>query len=199
MPDDINVEIRPVLVASLVPAARNAREHPPEQIAQLVASIQEFGFLNPVVIGEGGVLIAGHGRVMAAKKLRMKFIPAVDARHLSETQIKAYALADNRIAEGSTWDREVMEADLEALARDGMDMQAFGFAMEDHGLAADPDQIEDVDLGGVDDIFWMSIMGPLRRQAQVIERIQEVMAEVPEIVVTNGAVRADGMGGADRR
>jgi len=87
----------------LVPYARNSRTHSPEQIAQLCGRISEFGFTNPVLIDETGVIIAGHGRVTAAQKLKMTEIPCVVLRGLSETQKRAYVIADNKLALNAGW------------------------------------------------------------------------------------------------
>lgn len=96
--------IKKVDIEKLIPYARNSRTHSAEQVDQIAASIKEFGFLNPIIIdGENGI-IAGHGRVMASKKLGVKELPCVDASHLSETQKRAYIIADNKLALNAGWD-----------------------------------------------------------------------------------------------
>ena len=96
----------------LVPFARNARTHSDEQVAQIAASIAAFGFNNPVLVDTNAGIIAGHGRFLAARKLGLDEIPVVVLDHLSETQKRAYILADNRIGENAGWDEDVLAADL---------------------------------------------------------------------------------------
>ena len=100
----LNVEYRKV--EALIPYARNARTHSDEQIAQIAASIAEFGFTNPILIGADGIIIAGHGRLEAAQKLGMQEVPVVVLDHLSPIQRRALVIADNRIAENAGWDED---------------------------------------------------------------------------------------------
>jgi len=114
-------------IDDLIPYARNARTHSDEQIAKIASSIREFGFLNPVIVdGESGI-IAGHGRVMAARKLGIDTIPTVEASHLTEAQKRAYIIADNRLAEDAGWDNDVLGIELSELQDDGFDLQLTGF------------------------------------------------------------------------
>jgi DNA modification methylase len=122
---DLAVEYLPL--ADLVPYARNARTHSPAQVAQLVASIREFGWTNPVLIDEAGGIIAGHGRVMAAQQMGMDQVPCIRLAHLTDTQRRAYVLADNRLALNAGWDEELLAAELQALDVDGYDMGLTGF------------------------------------------------------------------------
>jgi DNA modification methylase len=125
VPPDLRVETLPL--ASLVPYAANARQHPPEQVAQLAASIGEFGFTVPVLVDDAGVLIAGHGRVLAAKALGMEAVPAIRLSHLTEAQARAYRLADNQLALNSTWEESLLAAELRALRSDEFDLGMIGF------------------------------------------------------------------------
>lgn len=119
-------------VEDLIPYARNARTHSPEQIQKLAGSIKEFGFLNPVVISEDGGILAGHGRVMAAQKLGIKQVPCVVESHLTETQRKAYILADNRLALDAGWDEEMLAVELKELSNEyDFDMELLGFSDEE--------------------------------------------------------------------
>ena len=111
----------------LLPYARNARQHSDEQIAQIAASIAEFGFVNPCLVGADGVLVAGHGRLAAARKLGLSTVPVVVLDHLTPTQRRALVLADNRLAELSTWDNDLLRIELEALQDDGFDLDLTGF------------------------------------------------------------------------
>jgi DNA modification methylase len=124
-------------VASLAPYAANARMHPTEQVAQLAASIAEFGFNVPVLVDDAGVLIAGHGRILAAKVLGLDAVPAIRLGHLSEAQARAFRLADNQLALNSTWDESLLAAELRELRTDEFDIGVIGFdqAMLDRLLA----------------------------------------------------------------
>ncbi|MFC4669420.1 ParB/Srx family N-terminal domain-containing protein, partial [Seohaeicola nanhaiensis] len=96
----------------LIPYANNARTHSEAQVAQIAGSIREFGFNNPVLVdGENGI-IAGHGRVLAARKLGLAEVPVIELAHLSEAQKRAYILADNRLAEAAGWDRDLLALEL---------------------------------------------------------------------------------------
>lgn len=105
-------------VSELVPYVNNARTHSPAQVDQIAASIKAFGFNNPILIDGSGVLIAGHGRLLAAQKLRMQQVPTVSLAHLSESQRKAYILADNRIALNAGWDEDLLKLEIAEPARD---------------------------------------------------------------------------------
>ena len=125
--------IKKVKTIDLIPYARNSRTHSDEQINQIAASIKEFGFLNPIIIdGENGI-IAGHGRVMAANKLNIKELPCVDASHLSETQRRAYVIADNKLALNSGWDIEMLRVEFDELQEAGFDLELTGFSMDEIG------------------------------------------------------------------
>src|SRR4051794_17752596 len=95
-------------VSGLLPYANNARTHSPEQVAQIAASIAEFGFTVPVLIDEHGVLVAGHGRVLAARALGLDAVPTIRLGHLSEAQLRAYRLADNQLALNAGWDEALL-------------------------------------------------------------------------------------------
>ncbi|MCC6363074.1 MAG: site-specific DNA-methyltransferase [Bryobacterales bacterium] len=114
-------------VERLIPYVRNARTHSDEQVAQIAASIAEFGFVNPVLAGADGILIAGHARLLAARKLRMTEVPVIVLDHLTETQRRALVLADNRLAMGAGWDEEMLRLELEALQDDSFDLDTVGF------------------------------------------------------------------------
>ncbi|MBX9751034.1 MAG: site-specific DNA-methyltransferase [Roseococcus sp.] len=135
MRPDLQMEMMPV--ASLAAYAANARMHPTEQVAQLAASIAEFGFNVPVLVDDAGVLIAGHGRVLAAKALGLDAVPAIRLGHLTEAQARAFRLADNQLALNSTWDESLLAAELRELRADDFDLAVIGFdqAMLDRLLA----------------------------------------------------------------
>lgn len=124
-------------VESLIPYARNSRTHSDEQVAQIAASIREFGFTNPVLVDEVGGIIAGHGRVMAARKLAMLEVPVLVLAGLSETQKRAYVIADNKIALNAGWDEEMLRVELEALSDADFDLDILGFSNDELGLYLD--------------------------------------------------------------
>ena len=127
-------------VGDLIPYARNARTHSDEQVAQIAASIREFGFNAPVLIDGHGGIIAGHGRVMAARKLGLDSVPTIALPHLSDVQKRAYILADNKLALNSGWDNEMLQLELEEIAADGLDISLAGFSDEEfEGLLAGDD------------------------------------------------------------
>lgn len=118
-------------VGDLTPYARNARTHSDEQVSQIAASIKEFGWTNPILVdGEKG-LIAGHGRLAAARKLGMEEVPVIELTHLSETQKKALILADNKLALNAGWDAELLNLELEELELEGVDLNLVGFGEEE--------------------------------------------------------------------
>lgn len=124
-------QIELVSISSLLPYARNARTHDEAQVAQLAASIKEFGFNNPILIADDNSIVAGHGRLAAARKLGLAEVPVVRLSHLSDTQRKAYILADNRLALNAGWDNDLLKLELEELTTDGVDLEMLGFSKEE--------------------------------------------------------------------
>lgn len=122
---DLNVQ--QIELEQLVPYARNARTHSDSQVAQIAGSIAEFGFVNPVLVGGDNIIIAGHGRVMAAKKLGLKTVPTIKLDHLTENQRRALVIADNKIAENAGWDEELLRLELQNLADEDFDLDLLGF------------------------------------------------------------------------
>jgi len=114
-------------VSDLIPYARNARTHSDEQVDKIAASIREFGFLNPVITDGDNGIVAGHGRIMAAKKLGMDEVPTVEAAHLTDAQKRAYILADNRLALDAGWDDELLRVEFAELEDAGFDLNLTGF------------------------------------------------------------------------
>ena len=116
-----------IATAELIPYARNSRTHSDEQIAQIAASIREFGFCNPVLIDAENTIIAGHGRVLAAGRMKLESVPCLRLTHLTDAQRRAYVIADNRIALSSGWDSELLANELSDLHADDFDMALLGF------------------------------------------------------------------------
>ena len=131
----------------LIPHARNARTHSEAQVAQIAGSIAEFGFVNPVLVGDDGVMVAGHGRVLAARLLGLSEAPVIVLSHLTPTQRRALMIADNRIAANSSWDEEMLAAELAALKEEAFDIDLLGFddAELDRLLAGTGDETSDLD------------------------------------------------------
>ena len=127
-------EMQLVPIQKLVPYINNARTHSPEQIGKLRASLREFGFINPVIIDRDYGVIAGHGRILAAKEEGIKEVPCVFADHLTEAQKKAYIIADNRMAMDAGWDEELLRVEIEALQ--GMDFDPLLTGFDEKELAA---------------------------------------------------------------
>ena len=140
----------------LIPYARNSRTHSEEQVGQIAASIKEFGFLNPIIVdGENGI-IAGHGRVLAAQKLGLKELPVIEASHLTDTQRRAYVIADNKLALNSGWDAEMLEIELTELSQTDFNLSIIGFNANElnlaMGLGADFEPGSEEDQGKLDEI-----------------------------------------------
>lgn len=114
-------------IGTLVPYARNARTHSPEQVAQIAASIREFGFLSPVVTTKDGTILCGHGRFYAAQKLGLKKIPCIREDHLTEAQRRAYIIADNKLSLNAGWDEEMLRVELSDLKGEDFDVSLTGF------------------------------------------------------------------------
>ena len=127
-------------IETLIPYAKNARVHDEAQIAQIAGSIKEFGFNNPVLIDKDNGIIAGHGRVMAARKLGLTEVPTILLDHLNETQRKAYILADNRIAINSTWDNEMLSLELMDI-KDDVSLAMLGFNVDELNALLNPTEL----------------------------------------------------------
>jgi DNA modification methylase len=139
LPSDIvrSVTVEPSPVASLRPHSGNARTHSKKQIRQIAESIRRFGFTNPVLIGDDGGIIAGHGRVEAAKLLGLESVPTVRLSHLSPAQRRAYVLADNKLASNAGWDRELLAIELQGLIDLKFDVEVTGFSPAEIDLVLD--------------------------------------------------------------
>ena len=145
--DKKDTQFELVEIDKLVPYVNNARTHSDKQIDKIAASIKEFGFLNPLIISEDNVILCGHGRYYAAKKLGLVKLPCIRESHLSEAQRKAYILADNRLAEDAGWDESLLKVELEFLKGADFDIDLVGF---------DPKEINslfDSDTEGKEDDF----------------------------------------------
>jgi ParB-like chromosome segregation protein Spo0J len=136
----MKIEITPI--EKLIPYARNSRTHSDQQVAQVAASIREFGFTNPVLIDAEDGIIAGHGRVMAARKLGLAEVPCIRLGHLTETQKRAYIIADNKLALNSGWDEEMLGLELADLREADFDLDLVGFDAGEIEAALNPVEID---------------------------------------------------------
>lgn len=125
MSQSINIKYIPV--ADLIPYAANSRTHSDAQVAQIAASIREFGFTNPILVNGENTIIAGHGRLMAARKLGLEEVPAIALEHLSKAQQKALVIADNQLALNAGWDVDMLKAEIEDLNLEDFDLSLLGF------------------------------------------------------------------------
>src|ERR1039458_511322 len=122
------LEIERWPVDRLIPSDANPRTHSPEQVAQIAASIQEFGFVNPILVAPDGGVIAGEGRLRAARMQGMREVPVIVLKHLSAVQRRALAIADNQLALNAGWDEEMLREQLAALKDEGFNLDLLGFA-----------------------------------------------------------------------
>jgi ParB-like chromosome segregation protein Spo0J len=142
---DQRLEVVMKNVRELLPYKGNARTHEPAQIAALAESIAQFGFTNPVLIHSSGRIIAGHGRVDAAKLLGRKQIPCIIIEHLSEAQVRAYTIADNQLPTMAGWNYDVLAAEIDALRDENFDLGVLGFSKEElDEMIGSPDEIPEI-------------------------------------------------------
>ena len=164
------MKIEQIPTADLIPYARNTRTHSPEQVAQIAGSIREFGFTNPVLIDAENGIIAGHGRVLAASKLALAKVPCIRLAHLTETQKRAYIIADNKLALNAGWDEELLGIELAALREDDFDLGLLGFDETELGNLmvettegeTDPDEVPEPPVDPVTVLGDVWVMGKHR-------------------------------------
>jgi len=152
------LQVRYRQVAELIPYAKNSRTHSDAQVAQIAASIREFGWTNPVLVDSEGNIVAGHGRVLAARKLKMAEVPTIEIGHLTPAQRRAYVIADNKLAENAGWDTDLLKLELGALNDEGFDLSLIGFDLDElekllapegtDGLT-DPDEVPEAPVNPV--------------------------------------------------
>lgn len=135
--DTYSTSIEMRAVTALRPYAANARTHSKKQVLQIAESIRSFGFTNPVLIGDDGEILAGHGRVLAARELGIDTVPTIKLSHLSATERRAYVLADNKLALNAGWDKEILAIELQALVDLDFDVTLTGFSLAEIDLALD--------------------------------------------------------------
>lgn len=174
------VERRPI--DKLVPYARNSRTHSEEQVAQIAASMREWGWTNPVLVDEDGGIIAGHGRLLAARKLGLEEVPVMVANGWSEAQKRAYIIADNKLAENAGWDDDLLKVEFEELQELGFDLTQTGFTAEEidgvlDGWSGDIAAVErhEENLDGIRDKVTVHLDGTYK--SEVVEVIETYCRE----------------------
>jgi ParB-like chromosome segregation protein Spo0J len=177
------MEVEQIPTSQLIPYARNSRTHSDEQVAQIMASIREFGFCNPVLIDETGMIIAGHGRVMAATRMKLENVPCLRLSHLTDAQKRAYVIADNRIALSSGWDDELLANELSDLHADEFGLAVLGFDADELGklLAFEAEEIEPPVLASGDREPFQQMAFMLHdTQAEIVKKaIEQAKQEGP--------------------
>jgi len=205
------IKIAQVSVQSLIPYARNSRKHSDEQVAQIAASIKEFGWTNPILVdGENGI-IAGHGRLAAARKLGLEEVPVIELAHLTEIQKRALIIADNKLALNADWDNEMLALELEELQLEGFDLALTGFdedelnklmPVEVEGLT-DEDAVPDVPeepITKLGDIYQLGNHRLMCGDSTSIDAVDKLMPETANMIFTDppylmnftGGIHADG-------
>lgn len=204
-------------VEGLIPYARNSRTHSKDQVAQIAASIREFGWTNPILVDGDGTIIAGHGRVMAARKLGEKEVPCIELGHLTEAQKRAYVIADNQLALNAGWDAEMLKVEIAELVDADFDLGLLGFddamlagltGVETEGLT-DPDDAPEppaVPVTVLGDVWVMGRHRIICGSSTEADTVAKLLLDVkPHLMVTdppygveydadwrNKALRADG-------
>ena len=135
-------QIEYISVDKLIPYANNSRTHSDAQVAQIAASIKEFGWTNPILIDGANGIIAGHGRLLAARKLGYTEVPTIELKDMTEAQKKAYVIADNKLALNADWDTNILGLELNALKDVGFDLDILGFDDKELGILLEPEQVE---------------------------------------------------------
>lgn len=183
-------------VAALAPFEQNPRTHSAAQVAQIAASIREFGWTNPILIDGAGGIIAGHGRALAAASIGMADVPVIVLDHLTAAQRRALVIADNKLALNAGWDDDLLRLELGALRDMDFDLSLTGFDPRElaaHLLADDDDDnVKQIDVSAVKDIFWITIEDSLMDQAEVLTRMKKAMVGLVGVSVELGTINRDG-------
>lgn len=180
----VDVVLRPI--SALKPQARNPRTHSDEQIGKIAASLAEFGFVNPVLVDENGVILAGHGRLLAAQRLGLEVVPVVEIRHLSEAQKQAYLIADNRLALDAGWDAPLLTEHLLELREEDFDLRLTGFSQKElDDLLAGMDPAPGPGERPAGDEISYSVVVTCRDEADQQELIQLLSANRYQFMVRN--------------
>jgi len=183
-------QVEYVELNQLTPYARNSRTHSAKQVKQLAGSIKEFGFTNPVLIDANNMIVAGHGRVLAAEHLQLKKVPCIRLHDLTETQIRAYVLADNKLAENAAWDEEMLLIEIDELQAVDFDIDIIGFDVPELSTARpDADVLESPERARNPQELLDSYENSTIRQITLIydiEEYTEMMSALDQIKERNG-------------
>jgi DNA modification methylase len=194
-------------VSTLIPYARNSRTHSDEQIAQIAASIKEFGWTNPILIDGDNGIIAGHGRLSAARKLGHEEVPVIELKDLTETQRKAYIIADNRLALNAGWDNEMLTIELNDLMADGFALDILGFDPKELAALLEPEVVEgltdedavpdipDEPKTKLGDIYQLGNHRLMCGDSTSIDAVDKLMPETANMIFTDPPYLMDFTGG----
>ena len=167
-------------IEQLQPYKNNARLHSDAQVEQIAKSIEEFGFLNPVLVDDQYTILAGHGRVMGAKKLGIDTVPTIQIKHLSESQKKAYIIADNQIALNAGWDNQILWDEIEKLTKMDFDMKVTGFNTEDINELLTNIAIPDIEeIGEIDEKCNLIIKCDNIKQKELLKNKLQTKTDKP--------------------
>jgi ParB-like chromosome segregation protein Spo0J len=147
-------------VASLKPYPRNARKHSKRQVKQIAASIEKFGFTNPVLVSGDGQILAGHGRVAAAQLLGLETVPTINLAHLTPDERRAYVLADNKLALNANWDPDILAIELQGLIDLDFDVELTGFSLAETDFILEDAKKRDVAMSGALETTGLSVAMP---------------------------------------
>ena len=174
-----NPNYKSILTTELIPYARNSRTHSDVQVNKIASSIKEFGFLNPVLIDEDNGIIAGHGRVMAAQKLGLKEVPVLQIGHLSDTQKRAYIIADNRLALDAGWDEDMLKLEFNDLANEGFNLDLTGFDLDEISVIFDESKGVQIDneINEIEDHVFV-VKYPLEKKIEVMNLLAESIKNI---------------------
>jgi DNA modification methylase len=207
----MEIEVKYRKVEDLIPYVNNSRKHSDEQVAQIASSIKEFGWTNPILIDGTNSIIAGHGRLMAARKLKMEEVPTIELSHLTDTQRKALVIADNKLALNADWDTTLLTIELDELLKDGFALDILGFNADELTALLEPEQVEGLtDEDSVPevpeepktklgDIYQLGNHRLMCGDSTSVDAIQKLMnGDVAELVFTDPPYRMDVEGGSNQ-
>lgn len=199
-------------VSTLIPYARNSRTHSDEQIAQIAASIKEFGWTNPILVDGDNGIIAGHGRLSAARKLGHEEVPVIELKDLTETQRKAYIIADNRLALNAGWDNEMLTIELNDLLADGFALELLGFDPKEIDALLEPEVVEgltdedavpdmpDEPITKMGDIYQLGNHRLICGDSSSLNDVNKVLdGDRPDMIFTDPPYNIDYQGVSDKR
>jgi DNA modification methylase len=205
------MQIKEVAVDKLIPYAKNSRTHSPEQVAQIAASIKEFGFRNPILV-DGVGIIAGHGRLMAAQKLGLDQVPTIDCSDMTESQKKAYIIADNKLALNAGWDNAMLIIEMQELEDEGFDLSLLGFDDKELNALLQPEivdgltdedevpEIPEEPKTKLGDIYILGNHRLMCGDSTSIDAVEKLMdGERPDMVFTDPPYNIDYQGVKDKR